>query len=186
MLDAARVHARARAVGRRGAAVPAASRVRGDRARHPDAGHERHRAGETDQAAQANAAHPDPVPDRAPRRRERRAARLRRGRRRLPEQAGQRRTSSGRRSAVFIELFRKTRALARHERRAAARRSSSVRAAQEALERVNQELEQRVAGAHRGADAGASGRAARTRSACAWRWTWRRWPRGSGTSRAAR
>ena len=44
---------------------PAAARLRGDRARHQDAGHERHRAGEADQAAEALAARADPVPDRA-------------------------------------------------------------------------------------------------------------------------
>ena len=45
MLAGSAVHARTRAVGRRGAARHAAPRVRRDDPRHPDAGHERHRAG---------------------------------------------------------------------------------------------------------------------------------------------
>ena len=43
-----------------------------------------------------------------------------------------------------------------------------------------------MAGAHRGADAWRIGACARTRSGCAWRWTSRRLPRGSGTSTTGR
>ena len=45
---------------------------------------------------------------------------------------------------MFVELYRKTRALADGERRAADTRSSSATRAQEALNRSNQELERRV------------------------------------------
>ena len=88
--------------------------------------------------------------------------------------------------AVFVELFRKTRALADARTTRFRARSRERQKAQEALQQANQELELRVARANRRTRRLRIGACARTRSGCAWRWRSRRSPPGSGISLPAR
>ena len=177
MLAVERVHARARALGRRGAAGDVAPRVRRDDPRHQDAGHGRHRAGATSSSSGGARRTCRSVPHRAP----------------VDDEDVLRGYGVGAvdylskpvnadilrsKVSVFVELYRKTRALARLNERAPAR---SRRAAEGAGGAAAGQSGARTAGrrAHRGADRGPPRREGERRAAqdgdgrgqiAAWEW----------------
>ena len=184
MLDAERLLVRAGAVGRRGAARHAAARFCRDHSRHPHAGHERHRAGAPGQAAPPDAGRAHPLPDRPPRRRRRRAPRLRRRCGRLPEQADQRRHPAIQGRGVRRAVPQDARS-SRPSTRRCRTRSWSGSARSRRSRRPTRSSSCASPSARRRSP-WRTGASARTRNACGWRWRSRRWPPGSGTSTADR